>query len=319
MGTAEGVTRARLDVDPRLTRRVVEQEAEREVPAGRREALRALLEPIYRKHSDPGERKSGFEAAFRRLFGEWGHEDDVLEVVAEFPLLRARLDSLWLGCADRGESAGADLGGPDHRSLGLCLPPVLFSEPGELRLFVRRELLHVEDTLDPGFSYRPGALVAARPGAMENLASERLRLLWGTSVDGRLTARWPEYARLRDERIEQAERIYRSPEGDLPHRLVEHLWSAPRPDFPTLRRWAVETESLVAFLFPEAGCARPPVARSVCPLCAFPAVGIVREWDGGGRRQALQRIAADFPDWRPQDGACERCAEVYEVRAGSWL
>jgi hypothetical protein len=30
----------------------------------------------------------------------------------------------------------------------------------------------------------------------------------------------------------------------------------------------------------------------------------------------IEAIQIDFPDWESKDGACDRCIEVYELRAG---
>jgi hypothetical protein len=322
MGTAEGVTRARLDVDPRLARRVVDLTVEKARSSGDGSPARALsaaLEPVYRASAGEAARAEGFEAIDRRLFEEWGGASVVAEAVAELPRLAAALDAIWLGCAERGEAAGADLGGKTLRQLGVAVSPSLFLEPEALRLFLRRELLHVDDTLDPEFGYRPGILLAGRPGALENLARDRLRLLWGISVDGRVARRWPAAARLREERLGEARAAYRSLPEELPERVVERLWSGPRPAFEELRRWACGNESLLEAFLPGS---RPApgafVPGSPCPLCGFPVARLVAEW-GEERPHLEELIAIDFPAWRPESGACERCVEGYLVRAGAWL
>lgn len=323
METAAPPRRPALEVDSRLARRVVELAAERARSSGDGSPARALtaaLEPVYRAGGAEAERAEGFERVYRRLFEEWGGAALVAEAVAEFPRLSSTLESIWLGCAERGEAAGADLGGKTLRQLGVAVSPSLFLEPEALRLFLRRELLHVHDTLDPEFGYRPGILLAGRPGALENLARDRLRLLWGISVDGRVAQRWPAAARLREERLREARAAYRSLPEELPERVVERLWSGPRPAFEELRRWACGNESLLEAFLPGS---RPPpcafVPGSPCPLCGFPVARVVAEWDGEERPHLAELIAIDFPAWRPESGACERCVEGYLVRAGAWL
>ena len=230
------------------------------------------------------------------------------------------IESVWLKHAERGETAGADLGGAKLRQLGVLLPAPLCLDPEALRLFLRRELSAVEDTLDPEFGYSPGALLPDRPGAMENLARDRLRLLWGVSVDGRLARRLRQYARLREERVVEARAAYRSLPAQLPERLVETLWSGPRPAYPRLRPLACDNESLLDAILPGT---RPPVAAFVpgspCPLCGFPVTRVETGWDSQERGTLAALIAAEFPSWRPESGACERCVEGYLVRAGQWL
>lgn len=322
MGTAEGVTRVRLDVDPRLARRVVDltiQRARSSGDTGSARALSAALEPVYRSSAGEAARAEAFEAIDRRLFEEWGGVSPVEETVEELPRLAAALDAIWLGCAERGEAAGADLGGQALRQLGVAVPPTLFLEPDALRLFLRRELLHVDDTLDPEFGYRPGILLAGRPGALENLARDRLRLLWGISVDGRVARRWPAAEGLREERLGEARAAYRSLPEELPERVVDRLWSGPRPAFEELRRWASANERLSeAFLPGSRPAAGAFVPGSPCPLCGFPVARLVAGWEEE-RPHLAELVAIDFPAWRSEAGACERCVEGYRVRAGAWL
>ena len=323
MEAAAPALRTALLVDSRLSRRVVDLAAERaracrdDAPA--RELDRAL-DPVYASAVGPADRVAGFELVYRRLFTEWGYERLVFEALAECPLVTQTVESVWLKNAERGEAAGADLGGADLRQLGVSLPAPLCLEPEALRLFLRRELCAVEDTLDPEFGYSPGALLPDRPGAMENLARERLRLLWGTSVDGRLARYGEGGAGLQDERLVEARAAYRSLPAELPERLVERLWSGPRPTFCDLKLWACDNESLLEAFLPGA---RPAAAAFVpgspCPLCSFPVGRVETAWETKKNRDLASLIAGDFPSWRPESGACERCVEGYAVRAGQWL
>ncbi|MGH9369148.1 MAG: hypothetical protein ACRD3M_15915 [Thermoanaerobaculia bacterium] len=322
MQVATPALRATLLVDSRLSRRVVDLAADRARVSGdgaRAQELSAALEPVYAGFADPADRAVNFESVYRRLFADWGYEQAVATAFAEFPLLRC-VESVWLKSAERGESAGADLGGAALRQLGIALPAPLFLEPADLRLFLRRELSAVEDTLDPEFGYSPGALLPDRPGAFENLARDRLRLSWGTSVDGRLARRHPEYSGLREERLAQARVLYRSLPEELPERLIETLWSGPRPAFARLKLWACHNESLLDALLPGA---RPSsaafVSGSPCPLCGFPVSRVETVWGSEERQPIAALIAGDFPSWRAEAGACERCVEGYAVRAGQWL
>lgn len=323
MQIAVPVPRAVLHVESRLGRLVVEAGVAGGGAGGAENLAKTLalaLEPVYRRAAGAGDRADGFDAVYRRLFSEWGYEGLIEEVVGEHPQVVAAVDEIWLGCAERQGSAGADLGGPALRQLGICLPAALFLEPEALRLFLRRELLHVEDTLDPGFGYRPGPLRAGRPGAMENLARDRLRLLWGISVDGRLARRFPVYEKLRAERLAQARGMYRSLPDALPERLVAALWLGPRPRFEELRLQVCDHERLFEAYLPEA---RPEAGAflpgSPCALCSFPVARVVVEWGGEAERRLALRISEDFPTWRPELGACERCVEGYAVREGTWL
>jgi hypothetical protein len=323
MEAAAPALRTVLVVDSRLCRRVVDLAADQARASGDHAPARELaraLEPVYASTSDPAERMAKFESVYRRLFARWGYEGLLAGALDEFPLVTQSIESIWLKHAERGETAGADLGGANLRQLGILLPAPLCLEPDALRLFLRRELAAVEDTLDPEFGYSPGALLPELPGAMENLARDRLRMLWGVSVDGRLARRYRQHAQLREERLAEARAAYRSLPAELPERLVETLWSGPRSAYPRLRLWACDNESLLDAILPGT---RPPAAAFVpgspCPLCGFPVTRVETGWDSQERRTLAALIASDFSSWRPESGACERCVEGYAVRAGQWL
>jgi len=132
----------------------------------------------------------------------------------------------------------------------------------------------------------------------------RLHRLWDVTVDARLSA---------------AGRLVAGPAlgrhrsaiaADLPgvarpaiERVVACLWARPRPTFPTLRSWVERPIDLLRVAAPgEMGRPRP----DRCPLCGFPSQDIVRPDPAVG---AL--VSADYPDWRPEDGLCGRCTDLF--------
>lgn len=309
-------------VDPRLAWQVVEREAEVAAAAGNKapaSVLSRLLDPVYERAEDPHSRRVGFDGVYLKLFAEWGDVGYLERVVAEFPQVLRAVASIWIGGAERGETAGADLGGAELRDLGILISPHLFSDRPALELFLRRELARISDVLDPAFGHRPGPFLTGRPGALENLARDRLRLLWGISVDGRLAGRWAEYPQLKEERLAEARNHYRSLPASFSERVTDCLWANRRPAFETLRDWACHTEHLVAHLFPEGfDRAHSFIPGTPCPLCRFPVVGLVEQWVGERHEGVLREVLRDFPAWRPEQGACERCVEGYEARLGLW-
>jgi len=55
---------------------------------------------------------------------------------------------------------------------------------------------------------------------------------------------------------------------------------------------------------------------SPCPLCKFPTYNWVDDPESICDEMVIEAIQIDFPDWESKDGACDRCVEVYELRAG---
>ena len=55
------------------------------------------------------------------------------------------------------------------------------------------------------------------------------------------------------------------------------------------------------------------VAGKRCPLCTLPTPSLVGNLDAN----TAAAIKVDFADWSPTDGACLRCAELYDTRMRS--
>jgi hypothetical protein len=55
---------------------------------------------------------------------------------------------------------------------------------------------------------------------------------------------------------------------------------------------------------------------SPCPLCKFPTYNWVDDPESICDEMVIEAVKIDFPGWESKDGACDRCIEVYELRAG---
>jgi hypothetical protein len=140
----------------------------------------------------------------------------------------------------------------------------------------------------------------------ERLLRERYRVLWDTSIDGRLVRRgW-------------AARACRT------LRLWEFCQTfsmlGPQTEAAFARFFhgnAVTHAELVRFACaPEAYLARPagaPQQGERCPLCRFPTHAFEPE-PMQLPHAVVQRLRADFPAWEPVQGLCQQCAELYRAR-----
>ena len=300
LGAAGGLL---LRIDPALAEAVVFRAlSHAELMAPERVAgHRRRIDLLY-SSSEPSER----DAAFGRLAVEEFEALDLFrpihQALTERPGLADSVRVVFLGEAggrlDEGitcEPAGAHL--------GIRVEARRLDDPGGLLAWARHALGHAEDTLDPAFGFEPGweEVVRRRLGSA---AVGRLHRLWDVTVDARLSA---------------AGRLVAGPAlgrhrsaiaADLPgvarpaiERVVACLWARPRPTFPTLRSWVERPIDLLRVAAPgEMGRPRP----DRCPLCGFPSQDIVRPDPAVG---AL--VSADYPDWRPEDGLCGRCTDLF--------
>jgi hypothetical protein len=225
--------------------------------------------------------------------------------------------------------------------------------------------------LDPAFNYSPEIRLPDRSPAEENIVRERYRILWDTTIDGRLARQFPNTQPIADElsspttqnlkptnegtRAARAERRsiasepQRGHDGACPSTndadpsfpktenlkpktspvresrlaefnrafifLPEHerqsrfdsLWNGERPTHNDLLEFANHARELATAAAQQT--TPPPGAH--CPLCKFPTF----DWANPElfNDEVCAAIRKDFPAWRPSNGACARCLEVYRA------
>ncbi len=302
-----------IEWDPALVEAAVHLVARGDLRRWR--VYRKTLDPLY----DAPDRERTIPPATFSLFREWGLGRPVDELLRTLPVVEAA-GRLAAGRADGGRPAGAHASGavaPGARALlarsrapgdegadllvgdGVTLLVRLqaerFLDQAALVLFLRHELAHVRDMLDPAFGYRPDLGLSGRTLAEKELVRGRYRVLWNLAIDQTetcpvsLEARQLEFDRafaalLPGQRERLAER-FRSPAL----RRHDALLAAARDP------WAFLGEGR-----------HGPVAGQPCPLCAFP----THDWDP---RPPAATIRAEVPTWEAAMGACRQCADIYRI------
>lgn len=308
------VRRDVLALDPALVEEVLLAFLRREAEAGRPEferEYRRLVEPLY-ETVRPSERETAFSEVHARLFLRWGLDRPLREVLDEFPTVRDTVRVIAVARALTGREEGADLS-PDRRKVGLRVRPRRFLDPEGFRPFLRHEFQHIADMLDPAFGYDPKA-VPQRPPGLQTLLYERYRVLWATTIDGRLTRAGRPTVATRDDRWREFQALYRAlPESDL-RDAFERLWNWDRPTHPDLWAMAQDPRRLRTWARGMPEVTEPTTWARLpgdpCPLCGFP----THRWADPPSPEVIARIRADCPTWDPAQGLCDRCAEAYDCR-----
>jgi hypothetical protein len=178
---------------------------------------------------------------------------------------------------------------------------------GGLVAFLRHDLTHLEDALDPAFGPGPDSASsgAATQGARDMWWIRR-RALWCALVDRRLEALGQVPLLTAQERATSLERAFPGVASDEITRALEVLAADGRPTGRSLARVSGELGVLA-----KAASGRQAFPGR-CPLCGFPTV----QWaDVSALPDAvLAALARDARGWKPDDGLCGRCAEAYVVR-----
>lgn len=287
---------------------LAEEAVLRAVAGQRREPeFRAAREAIY-GIGDAGER----ERAFADLHIDWFAELDLgrplRTALSELPALTERCARCVVRAARRAADEGADLLVADggERTAIVHLRPEPFGAPEALLDFLRGELLHVADMVDPAFGYDPELPLTDAGPSRTPLLRERYRAVWEVRVAGRLQRRGV----LGAARLGAARRAF--------IRAFPMLGESGEAAFDRFFADAATHGDILAFVLeprgPHAGIGLRP--GESCPVCRFPTHAPEPEAHALPAA-VVGAIRADFPSWRPAAGLCRQCADLYRARCAA--
>ncbi len=193
-------------------------------------------------------------------------------------------------------------------------------ETQELEAFLIHEFMHARDMMDPEFDYED-AFIPGNP-SMRNLITARFRLLWNVYVDSRLARKGIKSVIPKESRFREFDNYYRKIPDKQRRAIFEGLWQAEKLTHEELLSMATDLDTLInQFVdytdeFTEEDREYIHLQGSPCPLCKFPTYNWVDDPESVCDEMVVEAIKIDFPDWESKDGACDRCVEVYELRAG---
>ncbi len=254
---------------------------------------------------DPDDRSSAFFRLHLQWFREWGLEKVLTEPVKEFSLLTEALSILAFRKARGKNDEGAELyiNEAGDRTGVLAVRPERMEKEPELEGFLRHELTHLHDMVDPEFGYDPVLPISGPALSSHSLARERYRLVWDVSIDGRLTQKGRQTIATQDQRWSEFSRAFSFWPEAKQKEVFDGLWTNPVPTHSCFAKLVCEPREMQTAAGPRPG--------SPCPLCGFPTFN----WTEAALLQSstVSAIRADFPEWAPEYGTCARCSEIYRV------
>ncbi|MBI3085132.1 MAG: hypothetical protein HYY88_05305 [candidate division NC10 bacterium] len=323
-----------VEWDPRF----IEEAVLRVVEARRVQGFRGERNRLY-EIQDPEER----DAAFREFHAAWFERLNlggvIWQALQEQPLILANTRACIVAQARASRDEGAELfvspagegvGEAERRSVGIRLGPQRLLDADHLLTFLRHELLHIADMLEPAFGYEPRLPRAELGPAHERLLQDRYRVLWDTSIDGRLVRRNWAPPSVRDRRFHEFTKTFPM----LSERLEEafaRFFDAASVTHADLVSFATNPARQISdFGFrisdlptdPQPPSSNPRPRSSVsgpqrgerCPLCGFPTHAF--EPDPAQLPRGVQdQIRSDFPMWHPTHGICQQCSDLYRSRS----
>jgi hypothetical protein len=206
------------------------------------------------------------------------------------------------------------------KGVGIKLIPRRFYDPALTR-YCRHELTHISDMLDPAFNYDPDTKVGQNPGE-EALILHRYRVLWCLSIDSRLEAAGKEPMLTKEDRYKEFRSWYRKiPPAQLKS-VFEGLWQTQFFTHSELVEMATDTLRVMDRAVEVEGGEVPETQNKImlmpgfpCPLCRFPTYSWVEDLENKVEKYVLDYIRENHPGWDTEFGACDRCVEVYKLRA----
>lgn len=299
-----------LRYDPRLVEEAIFL-AVRGHPEER--ALHAEGDRLY-DLADAEARDRAFQQHYASWFVRLGLGAPIEQAFAEQPPIAPAVRGCMVGRALSRKDEGAELfvspsdegcRERNRRSVGLLLRPESLLDPDALLSFLRHELFHIADMLDPDFAYEPTLPQSEGGPVYDRLLRDRYRALWDATIDGRLLRRgWAPPSR-RDEQLRNFTRAF------------PMLGAETTELFNRFFDYGPHTHAeLVAFACDPGMTVRVSASQpgSRCPLCRFPTY--VFEPDPARLPdEVILRIHQDFPQWRPAQGLCRQCADLYGARA----
>jgi len=192
-------------------------------------------------------------------------------------------------------------------------------EAQELDAFLIHEFMHAKDMVDPEFDYED-AFIPGNP-SVKNLITARFKLLWNMYVDSRLARMGVVSVQPKESRYREFDNFYRKIPDKQRKGIFEGLWKTEKLTHEELLSMATDLDTLMSKYVDPGDMTEDEkdfihLQGSPCPLCKFPTYNWVDDPESICDEMVIEAIQIDFPDWESKDGGCDRCIEVYELRAG---
>ena len=246
------------------------------------------------------------------------------EIFGEYPDIQEKIESVHVRRATTRQNEGSNVVDEGRKVIIRLYPEIFIEGINEIRRVIRHELMHVSDMMDKRFNYNVNEEFSPSP-MEERIMRDRYRLFWDISVDGRLVNKGLETTATRDERKREFDSFFSKIPEDSREVIFTKMWEAEEPMTHNMMvELSKDTNKVLALAagsrsvdeLVEETKELGPLPGTTCPLCGFPSFDWVEE--AAKDEETAKVISEDFPDWKPQDGVCSRCAEYYKIKAGKW-
>lgn len=260
---------------------------------------------IYEQFQGP-QREQRFQSFFEEFFSRLGLRFIFENVLLEFHHLNDSGILVFVKRVWNRKEEGAQLYIDGHLKtvlLGLQidgLGNLLFFES-----FLRHELFHISDMLDPSFQYSPDADLGGFCEVENDLARGRFRLLWNIYITKRIIEAGHFSHMTRDELGLSLSKVFSSWSDQKQKEMFKDFFSRQSLTQGELIQIAKEAESGRSGL----------TGGFRCTLCGFPYVDQLSWARVEEKSLVFDAIKIDHPQWLLSSSICRQCLELYLSRA----
>ena len=147
-------------------------------------------EELYTKECSLEERDKDFQLFWADYFKKMGLRKTLEDILMGFPLLLDPRILIFIKKAWNKKQEDVELFAPgegDQKRVCIGLQAARMLDKPFLETFLRRELMHISDILDPKFEYNPDASFGGKNELEDNVIRDRFRVLWDMDIHERLS------------------------------------------------------------------------------------------------------------------------------------
>jgi hypothetical protein len=266
------------------------------------------------ENPDSDDREKAFQSLSRSWFSRLCLDKPLREVLALWPILTTSTGRCVLIKARSRKDAGAELflaptefglGECERRTIAIQLTPELLSHSHQLLDFLRHELLHLVDMLDPSFGYEPNFPKTDGGPTHDALLQARYGVLWDITVDGRLFQRGWLSDSMRKRHFDIFKRTFAG-SAEKVEEVFSNFFDQNSHTHRELVEFARQPHKWLSVSSLDVS------TTGRCALCHFPTFHLIKINELP--LDVSVRISKNHPAWDRSHSICRQCADLYEAR-----
>lgn len=261
-------------------------------------------------------RDSSFQNFHLSWFVKLELDTPLVESLSSYPHIASKVDRVAIVQAPSKKKEGAELFRKNYKlysndekktSILITLTPEQFCQPVRLLEYLRHELQHIEDMLNPEFGYKINSSNPKVSSLIDSLFLQRYSVLWDLTVDGRLSKKEWQTSLSKETHFEKFQQTFQLPQ-DESLKLFDYFFNNPNPKHEKLEDFAADPPGWL--LNRKTG---KDVTKGNCSLCTFSSTDLSTDYEHLSE-EIISVIQKENPDWKLSDPVCGQCIDIYESR-----